>query len=102
MTHALQIKEEKLKKSDMETKRAQNNVGDYFHQKFDSGVHSQFRQRYSGLAPSSTSAHVPKFNKDMVSNLKYQSSASSGHFFPTCLKYGKITKSWFQCKCKGC
>lgn len=73
MTHAQQIEKEKLKESDRETKRAQNNIIDYSYQRSSGFGHSH--TNFS--TPTLSSYLVQKFNKACVSNPKTYGGASS-------------------------
>lgn len=112
MTYAQQIEEWKLKENDRESKKARRGSVDYSQQKSGCGNHSQFHQQFSGPAPTSDSALIPKFRQEKREKApcsKSHCSVTSGRPFLVCQNYGKNhpreymagTGSCFRCSKSG-
>ena len=92
MTHAQQVKGDKIREQSKENKKARTGYNDYSQQKLGGGNCSQSKQKFSAPAPSS--ACVPSsmnwYDKKLIApSSKSQGSVSVTTLYPTCTKCGK-------------
>ncbi|KAF3646390.1 hypothetical protein FXO38_19205 [Capsicum annuum] len=86
------IKGQKIKERKSENKRAGMGSFNFSQPKSEGENRPQFHQRSSSLAPSSSSAPVPKFrnyNRDRALGSKFQVSVNSARTNPLCQKCGR-------------
>ena len=92
MTHAQQVKGDKLREQDKENKKARTGNYDYSQQKSGGGNRSQSQQKFSAPTPSSASVLSSKNRYDQKGRelgSKSLGSLSGTKTYPTCTKYGK-------------
>ncbi|XP_055814222.1 uncharacterized protein LOC129883624 [Solanum dulcamara] len=81
-------------------KRARTNSGDFSHAKSKNVSRQQFNQRFFDQNSSSTPS--PKFDKDRVSNPKFQRGALSGQNIPSCKNCGKRHQREYLARLGAC